>query len=113
MKVRGKEIKFLRTVQTTIDLIEIAPDKDANRITELFTGSVDTVLKNGAVLIHSLNKGYEMSKHREDPTYEPQIISVEDIMYLSQEQFNELLNEAIKEFTNVETTVETEKSKKK
>lgn len=113
MKVRGREINFLRTVKTTCDLIELCPDNDLDRMQEIFTGPLDKVQKNAAILIHSLNEGYEMNKHFENPEYEPNIISVEEIMYLTQEEYGDLLNAAMQSFNDVETTVETEKSKKK
>lgn len=114
MKIRGKEIKFLRTVKTTIDLTEICPDKDINRIGELFNTNVADMQKNAAILIHSMNESYEMNKHLDDPDYEPNIISVDEILYLNQEDFTQLLQEAMNVFSaDIKPTVETEKPKKK
>lgn len=114
MKVRGKEIKFLRTVKTTCDLVELCPDKDINRAAEIFDGDASLTQKNAAILIHSLNEGYEMNKHFDNPEYEPQVLSVEEIMYLDNETFTQLLQEAIKIFSaELEPTVEAEKGKKK
>lgn len=113
MKIRGREINFLRTVKTTCDLVELCPDKDINRIGEIFGGEVDKIQKNAAILIHSLNEGYEMNKHFDDPSYEPKIISVDEIMYLTQEEYQDLLNEAMKVFNDVETTVEGVSTKKR
>lgn len=113
MKIRGREINFLRTVKTTCDLAEICPDKDINRLGEIFNGSIGDAQKNAAILIRSLNEGYEMNKHFDNPDYQPNIISIDEILFLSQEEYTELLNEAMKVFSNVETTVEAEKSKKK
>lgn len=113
MKIRGREIGFLKTVKTICDLAEICPDKDIARIGDVFGGSIDVAQKNAAILIHSLNEGYEMNKHFDDREYEPNIITVEEILYLSQEEYQELLNEAMKVLNENNSTVEAEKPKKK
>lgn len=114
MLLRGKEIKFLRTVKATSDIASLCPDKDISRIGELFEGTLPVTLETGAKIIHYLNEGYEMNKHFDDPTYEPQIISVEEIMYLDDATFTQLMNEAVQGISNgAETTVEVEESKKK
>lgn len=113
MKIRGREINFLKTVKATCDLIELCPDKDVNRIAEVFNGNVADAQKAAAVLIHTLNESYEMSKHYNEPNYEPHVISIDEIMYLTQEDFTELLNEAMEVFTENNSTVEIEKTSKK
>lgn len=117
MKVRGKEIKFLKSVQAICDITEICPDRDINRIAEIFSGSLDQTQKNCAVLIHTLNKCYEMSKYYDEKAlgndYVPQYLSVEEILYLKQEDYQALLEEAMKAMNEENTTVKAEKSKKK
>lgn len=113
MKIRGKEIKFLRTVKTTADLTKLCPDKDIDRVTELFSGSVDSILENGAKVIHLLNEGYEMNEHLNNPEHKPDIISEEELLYLDEETFTALLTEAMGSFGNgTEQAVELEPSKK-
>lgn len=117
MKVRGREIKFLKSVQAICDLTEICPDKDINRIAEIFSGSLDETQKNCATLIHTLNKCYEMSRYFDEKSkgndYEPQYLSVEEILYLTQEEYQALLEEAMKAMNEDKTTVKAEKTKKK
>ena len=113
MKIRGKEIKFLRTVKATSDMAFLCPEHDIERIGELFSGDLPTTLETGAKIIHYLNEGYEMNKHFENPEYEPQIISVDEIMYLDDKQFTELMKSAMESFNvGSETTIEVEESKK-
>ena len=113
MKIRGREIKFLRTVKTTSDLTKLCPDKDLDRISELFSGSVDNILENGAKVIHLLNEGYEMNEHLSNPEYKPNILSEEEIMYLDEMTFTALLTEAMNSFGNgAEQSVELEPTKK-
>lgn len=114
MEIRGREIKFLRTVKATSDIAKLCPEQDIERIGELFSGTLPTTLETGAKLIHYLNEGYEMNKHFDDPLYKPNIISVEEIMYLDDKTYTELIQSAMQGMTNgTETTIEVEESKKK
>lgn len=113
MKIRGREIGFLRTVQTACDIADMCPDKDLKNIESLFSGNVSDINKNGAKIIHLMNKGYEMSKHFDDPSYKPNPISVEEIMYLSDTEYQNLFNAMMDAFTADKPTVEVEPSKKK
>lgn len=113
MKIRGKEIRFLRTVKTTSDLAKLCPDQDIERIGELFDGSVAKTIETGAEIIHYLNEGYEMNKHYEDKSYIPDIISVDEILYLDDGTFTKLMTEAFNSLNNgAETTIELEETKK-
>lgn len=114
MKINGKEIRFLRTVKATADLSALCPNGDIERINELFESGVNGAINTGAAIIHFLNEGYEMNRHFAEPDYKPNIISVEEILYLEDTVYTELLKEAIKGFTNgSDVTVEVEESKKK
>lgn len=114
MKIRGREVKFLRTVKTTSDIASLCPDEDIERVGELFSGPLPKVLETGAKIIHSLNEGYEMNKHFDDPSYQPQILSVDEILYLNDKVFTQLMNDAMANFNNgAETKIELEESKKK
>lgn len=108
MKIRGKEIQFLRTVKATCEIARLCPEENIERIGELFDGTLSNTIEVGAKLIHYLNEGYEMNKHFDDPSYKPNIISIEEIMFLSEPEFVELMKEAM-EGINVgtETTIET------
>lgn len=114
MKIRGREIKFLRTVKATVDIMSICPDENIERLPELMSGSLKVSTEVGAKIIHALNEGYEMNKHFDDPTYKPNIISEEEILYLDNNVYNELLASAFASIGNgAETTIEAEKPKKK
>ena len=114
MEIRGREIKFLRTVKTTSDLAKLCPDENIERVDELFSGSISDTLENGAKIIHFLNEGYEMNKHLDDPTYKPNLISVEEIMLLNEKTYEELLRSAMDSFNvGADTTIELEETKKK
>lgn len=113
MKVRGREIKFLRTVKTTSDLAILCPDKDISRLGEIFSNNVADTILNSAKFIQILNEGYEMSKSLNEKDYQPQIISLDELLYLDEDTFSKLQEEALTAYNGVETTVEIEDSKKK
>ena len=114
MKVRGKDVQFLRTVKATCELAKLCPDENIERIEELFNGTLPTTIETGAKIIHFLNEGYEMNKHFDDPTYKPNIISVDEIMFLNESDYTELMKSAMESFSvGAETTVEVEETKKK
>lgn len=113
MVINGREIKFLRTVKATSDLAKICPDGDIERLNELFEGDVSTTLETGAKIIHFLNEGYEMNRHFMDRSYQPQIIGVDEIMYLDDQTFTALMKDAMNSMgVGAETTVEVEEPKK-
>ena len=114
MEINGREIKFLRTVKATSDLAKICPNGDIERLGELFSGELSTTLETGAKIIHFLNEGYEMNKHFMDKSYQPQILGVEEIMYLDDRTFTELMQSAMQSMNaGAETTIEVEEPKKK
>lgn len=114
MEINGREIKFLRTVKATSDMAKLCPDEDIERMGELFNGNLPTTLETGAKIIHYLNEGYEMNKHFEDPSYQPQILSVEQIMYLDDVTFTQLMQSAMAGMGNgAETSIELQENKKK
>ena len=113
MKIRGKEVQFLRTVKATCELAKLCPDENIERVDELFNGTLPMTIETGAKIIHFLNEGYEMNKHFDDPSYKPNIISIEEIMYLNETDYTELMKSAMASFgLGTETTIEAESKKK-
>lgn len=112
MKIRGREIGFLRTVKTACDIADLCPDKDLNKIGALFSGATSDVTRNGAKLIHFMNEGYEMNKHFDDPSYKPNPISEEEILYLDDDTYQQLFSEMMSAFMGDVPTVEAEEPKK-
>lgn len=114
MEINGREIKFLRTVKATSDLSKLCPDNNIERLGELFQGDLSQTLETGAQIIHLLNEGYEMNKHFMDKSYQPNIISVDEVMYLDTNTYTELMQSALAGIANgAETTIEVEEPKKK
>lgn len=113
MKVKGREIKFLRTVKTNFDIAEICPDKKLERMDELFPDDSIESLKGMMEFIMLMNKGYEEAMNYEDPTHEVNVIQKEEMMYMAPETLTELFQEAVNAFMGIKQTVEVEPSKSK
>lgn len=114
MEINGREIKFLRTVKATSEISKLCPNEDIGKLPELFAGKLSTAVETGAKIIHFLNEGYEMNRHFMDRSYQPNIIGVDEILYLDNDTFNSLMESAMKGLNNgAETTVEVEEPKKK
>lgn len=112
MIIRGRDVKFLRTVKTACELAKMCPGGDLANLDALFTGGVAEINENGAKIIHLMAEGYEMNKHFDDPSYKPNPISVEEILYLDDATYVELFNEMMEAFQGDKRTVETEETKK-
>lgn len=113
MKVQGREIKFLRTVNTNFDIAKICPDQKLEKIDLLFSDDSVESLKNMIKFVQLMNQGYEEAKHFEDPSHEINIISEEEMMFMPDAIFSELFQEAVNAFLGIKQTVEVEPSKSK
>lgn len=57
MEINGKEIRFKATVGALIDLADICPDGDVNRVTELVQGMTADTLRHSVAIIRILSNG--------------------------------------------------------
>lgn len=113
MLIRGREIKFLRTVMAACEISELCPDGSMQNIASLFEGTDKNKIHNMASIIHFLNEGYEENRAFEEEGYQPQTISMKELLLLDEETFNTLFNEATLAFYADKQTVEVEPEKKK
>lgn len=113
MEVKGREIKFLRTVKSTCDIEDLCPNHELNRFGELLGGSVKTVNTTIAKLIRIMNEGYEMNRQMNEDGYKAQILTEDEILYLDDATFGKLAEEMMRAFNGSNPTVETEEVKKK
>lgn len=114
MYLKGKEIKFLRTVDVTCKIADLCRDGDLTNADELFSGKQSEVLHNQAKFIAICNEGYELNKAFNVEGYTPDIIKPEELVALDQETFDGLFTEAVDAFLKgVNTTVEVEQEEKK
>lgn len=109
MQIHGREIGFRRTVLGNCEIAEICPNRDINKFNDLVNGDYITTQKAAASFMVALSKGYEMNRAFEEPGYQPRPLTVEELMLLDNEIFNELFVIAISRFADDgKTTVEAE-----
>lgn len=115
MKVYGREINFLRTVEATIKIADMCPDSDIANADKLFDGTYQVSQQTAASFMAILSEGYENHKSFEDRGYEPNPLTEREALSLSADEFNGLFVEAVSAYTGEKPTVETEppKGKKK
>lgn len=114
MKVLGREIGFLRTVEANFKLDEISPGGDLNRFGELFdNATVSQVYKTEMKTIQILNEAYEKRQKFLDPSYEIKVITDEELQVLTPEEFQELSDAAIRALEGKQTVdIESDAKKK-
>lgn len=113
MVIHGREISFLRTVAVNCKIADLCPNGDLDNIKDLFDGSYQKSQTTAAKFISLMNEGYEMNRKFSEPGYEPSVITPEELLYLSDEEFGQAFAEATDAFAGEKPTVETEEPKGK
>jgi hypothetical protein len=112
MVINGKERGFLLTIGASAEISELCPQGDLSRLGEVFNQSYAKQIRITARLIAAMSRGYENQKHYEDPSYEPDALTVDEIMTLDTATFQELTHEVMQKFgSDQQPTVETEAKK--
>ena len=112
MKIRGHEIKFMRTVLANCEIAKICENKDIQNFDKLLQGDTVTSYHAQCVFIMALQAGWEKHEQFEDPDYEPVFITEDELMLLDPDAHSELLNEAFKVFSgDAAQEVETQEPK--
>lgn len=114
MKVHGREVKFSRTVQANIRIIEELAGGNPDKVKDIFNDSMSFVQTQTACakFIAILSEGYEASQKYINPDYEPRPVTKDEALLLSPEDFSQLFDEALQAWTGEKITVETEPVKK-
>lgn len=114
MKVHGREVKFSRTVQANIRIIEELAGGNPDKVKDIFNDSMSFVQTQTACakFIAILSEGYEASQKYISPDYEPRPVTKDEALLLSPEDFSQLFDEALQAWTGEKVTVETEPVKK-
>lgn len=114
MKIHGREVSFRRTVLGNCEIAEMCPKKDINKFEELLKGDYATAQTAAAKFVVAMSKGYEMNQRFENPEYEMHPLTLEELMLLDNDEFNDLFEEALHAFAqDGKTTVDAETTKGK
>ena len=113
MIINGKERGFLLTIGASAEISDLCPQGDLSRLGEVFSQSYAKQIRITAKLIAAMSRGFENQKHYEDPSYEADPLTVDEIMTLDTNTFQELTHEVMQKFgADQKPTVEVEDKKK-
>lgn len=113
MIINGKERGFLLTIGASAEISDLCPQGDLSRLGEVFSQSYAKQIRVTAKLIAAMSRGYENQKHYEDPSYEADPLTVDEILTLDTNTFQELTHEVMQKFgADQKPTVEVEDKKK-
>ena len=112
MIINGKERGFLLTIGASAEISELCPQGDLS-LGEVFNQTnYAKQIRVTAKLIAAMSRGFENQKHYEDPDYEPDPLTVDEILTLDTNTFQELTHEVMQKFgADQQPTVETEAKK--
>ena len=115
MVIHGKERGLLLTVGASVEISKLCPGGDMKLLGEVLSssGNYQTNVDAIARIVIEMNKGYECSRKFEEPGYEPDVITEEELYSLPPRIFKQLQDEAVTAFrSGTAATVEVEPSKK-
>ena len=114
MEIYGKNREFLMTVGASAEVAKACPGQKLANLGQLFKASSDDVssIEGTAKLIVALNRGYEMARSFREPGYQPDPLTMEQVMSLDMATFRELAAEAGKAMRQ-DRSIESEPLKKK
>lgn len=112
MIIHGKERKFLLTVGASAEIAELCPDGDLSRIGEALGVSFAKNLRFIARMIAAMSRGYEENRKYMEPGYEPDPLTVNEVLSLQMSEIKELQDEAFAAFkADTAPSVEVEQPK--
>ena len=101
MEYKGRKIGFKRTVGAVSDLAKMAPGGRVDRLSEIFSEeNLGATIESGAQFLAILNKWYEKSLVFTEEGYVPDPVPAEWFMSLDMDDFTELFNEAMAQFSD-------------
>lgn len=115
MLIHGKERGFKLTIGASAKIAELCPGGDMAKLGDVLkvNDNMSKSLVTMAKIFSALNEGFEMAKKFEIDGYEPDVLSVDEILSLSPSELAELQEKALDAFgADSATTVEVAPAKK-
>ena len=94
MFVHGREVKFKFTIGASIEVARMCKDGKLENIGLIFEGTYEEVAHNNNMFIIALHKGYIDSMKFEDPKFDEEPITEQEILLLDQKEYSQLQDEA-------------------
>ena len=99
MFLHGREVGFKLTIGAAAKVAALCPDGDLNRISELFAGGYAKTIDALAAFIAAMSDGYEQARRFEEPGYQPQPLTADEVLCLSPDELGEVQAAAMAAFT--------------
>ena len=97
MKIFGNEYGFMFTVQASVELAAICPEKKMENLDKLFSeDDAAASMVAAAKMAQILSSAHEQYKKFMDPEYKPCILTAQMALALPHKQFAELQREVMK-----------------
>lgn len=117
MYLHGREIKFKFTIAASIEVSKMCKDGKLENIASIFEGTYEEVAHNNNMFIIALHKGYIDSIKFEDPKFDEEVITEEELLMMDHQDYSKLQDEAYAAYygdskRNVETEPVKVKGKK-
>jgi hypothetical protein len=117
MYLHGREIKFKFTIAASIEVSKMCKDGKLENIGSLFEGDYEEVAHNNNMFIIALHKGYIDSMKFEDPKFNEEVLTEEELLMMDNQEYSKLQDEAYAAYygdskRNVETEPVKVKGKK-
>lgn len=117
MYLHGREIKFKFTIAASIEVSKMCKDGKLENIASIFEGTYEEVAHNNNMFIIALHKGYIDSMKFEDPKFDEEVITEEELLMMDNQDYSKLQDEAYAAYygdskRNVETEPVKVKGKK-
>ena len=117
MFVHGRDVKFKFTIGASIEVAKMCKDGKLENIGSIFEGTYEEVAHNNNMFIIALHKGYIDSMKYEDPKYDEQLLTEDELLVLDNKDYAKLQDEAYAAYygdskRNVETEPVKVKGKK-
>ncbi len=117
MYLHGREIKFKFTIAASIEVSKMCKDGKLENIASIFEGTYEEVAHNNNMFMIALHKGYIDSMKFEDPKFDEEVITEEELLMMDNKEYSKLQDEAYAAYygdskRNVETEPVKVKGKK-
>lgn len=114
MRLLGREVGFLRTVDAVCRVVEEMDGGDAEKgISAIFSKDFMEAQQASMKFICIMSAGHEARKHVEDPGYIMRPITPEEVRVMTEQEMTDALFAAVSAWNGEKPTIETEPAKKK
>lgn len=98
MELNGREVNFVYNVLASLKVARLCPDGKLENIEQLFGGTYDDDVTNTSKFMIALNAGWIAAQKSQDPDFDVEPLTEDELMLLSSADYLVLQNEAVKAY---------------